>query len=328
VYSAMRDCYMALYLDKSHLKSHFRLAKCLNDLKWYQEAKDCISVFCKKFPDYAKTQPCENLVKDIDQALSNQKMSECDEKVKKMIKKSKKLRRVTRVMPADTDEESDEEEESEHDVDDDETDSASDKEEEDMSRDEPREDEAKLDADKRSNKRSSNQSGGKRPSRDSRKLKLLAREYNRLKKNANDFRLRYCGHCNVATDIKEANFVGDNFIAAGSDDGSFFIWDKTTTNVVRVLKGDESIVNCIQPHPFSCYLATSGIDPHIRIWSPKLSETKENDERIVTDIRSAAVNNQIQMNSHPFEFLFLNLTQNNSKTTRRRFDSSYLLNFF
>lgn len=91
---------------------------------------------------------------------------------------------------------------------------------------------------------------------------------------------------------------------------------------MRVLKGDESIVNCIQPHPYSCYLATSGIDPQIRVWSPRLGdlekqisgeheEEEEDDERIVTDINSASANNQIQMNSHPFEFLFLNLTQNN-----------------
>lgn len=55
---------------------------------------------------------------------------------------------------------------------------------------------------------------------------------------------------------------------AGSDDGSFFIWDRNTTNIVRVLRGDERIVNCLQPHPSTCLLATSGIDPVIRLWSP------------------------------------------------------------
>lgn len=59
------------------------------------------------------------------------------------------------------------------------------------------------------------------------------------------------------------------YIVAGSDDGSFFIWEKTTTNIVRVLRGDESIVNCLQPHPTSCLMATSGIDPVVRLWSPK-----------------------------------------------------------
>lgn len=102
-------------------------------------------------------------------------------------------------------------------------------------------------------------------------------------------------------------------------------------------------MNCIQPHPCSCYLATSGIDPLVRIWSPKIPDAEElknkrrkkldtkatksndsssheldddtesdEDNRVVHDIRSAEINNHMQMNSHPFEFLFLNLAQ--SKT--------------
>ena len=39
--------------------------------------------------------------------------------------------------------------------------------------------------------------------------KMLLKKYNKLKKDAFDFKLRYCGHCNVATDIKEANFLGE-----------------------------------------------------------------------------------------------------------------------
>ena len=58
------------------------------------------------------------------------------------------------------------------------------------------------------------------------------------------------------------------YILAGSDDGCFFIWDRNTGIVERVLRGDESIVNCLQPHPFTCMLASSGIDSVVRIWSP------------------------------------------------------------
>lgn len=112
-----------------------------------------------------------------------------------------------------------------------------------------------------------------------------------------------------------------------------------------MLKGDDSIVNCIQPHPNSCYLATSGIDPQVRIWTPRIPDADEisdrkhpkkkssllsstadseqitaNDEssshdlddensRVVRDIRAAEINNHMQMNSHPFEFLFLNFSQ-------------------
>lgn len=64
-------------------------------------------------------------------------------------------------------------------------------------------------------------------------------------------------------------FSNGQYIVAGSDDGSFFIWEKSTTNIVRVLRGDESIVNCLQPHPSYCLLATSGIDPVVRLWSPQ-----------------------------------------------------------
>ena len=59
------------------------------------------------------------------------------------------------------------------------------------------------------------------------------------------------------------------FIVAGSDDGSFFIWERSTSNIVRVLKGDNSIVNCLQPHPTTCVLATSGIDKVVRLWAPQ-----------------------------------------------------------
>lgn len=111
-----------------------------------------------------------------------------------------------------------------------------------------------------------------------------------------------------------------------------------------MLKGDESIVNCVQPHPNSCFLATSGIDSQVRIWSPRLPDVEElirkhkkkdssiesemnnpsissshdlddyesdEDNRVIHDIRAAEINNHMQMNSHPFEFLFLNLAQSN-----------------
>ena len=65
------------------------------------------------------------------------------------------------------------------------------------------------------------------------------------------------------------DFSNGQYIIAGSDDGSFFLWEKSTTNIVRVLRGDDSIVNCLQPHPSACILATSGIDPVVRLWSPR-----------------------------------------------------------
>lgn len=112
---------------------------------------------------------------------------------------------------------------------------------------------------------SSNDGGS--PSKVTKRNPGLSEYEKEYKLQAVDYEQRFCGHCNTTTDIKEANFFG-NFIVAGSDDGSFFIWDRETTNIVKIVKGDESIVNCLQPHPNSCCLATSGIESVVRIWCP------------------------------------------------------------
>lgn len=92
-----------------------------------------------------------------------------------------------------------------------------------------------------------------------------------LRARAFDYEDRFVGHCNTTTDIKEANYLGEegDFICTGSDDGMIFIWDRKTTNVLTALVGDFSIVNCVQPHPSACYLASSGIDPVVKLWSPR-----------------------------------------------------------
>lgn len=86
-----------------------------------------------------------------------------------------------------------------------------------------------------------------------------------------DMRQRYVGHCNTGTDIKQASFLGErgDFIASGSDDGRWFIWEKRTARLVKVLAGDDNVVNCVQCHPFDCCIATSGIDESIKLWSPR-----------------------------------------------------------
>ena len=38
---------------------------------------------------------------------------------------------------------------------------------------------------------------------------------------------------------------------------------------IQVLKADEDVVNCVQPHPTLPLLATSGIESVVRLWSPK-----------------------------------------------------------
>ncbi|XP_013417552.1 WD and tetratricopeptide repeats protein 1 isoform X2 [Lingula anatina] len=128
------------------------------------------------------------------------------------------------------------------------------------------------------------------------------------REEAYDYTQRFCGHCNTTTDIKEANYFGCNgqYIVAGSDDGSFFVWDKITTNMVRVLRGDDSIVNCLQPHPSFCMLATSGIDPVVRLWSPR-PEDRGKDDREVVNSEEAASANQRRMNTDPLEVMLMNM---------------------
>ncbi|XP_010675524.2 protein ALTERED SEED GERMINATION 2 [Beta vulgaris subsp. vulgaris] len=88
-----------------------------------------------------------------------------------------------------------------------------------------------------------------------------------------DMKQRYVGHCNVGTDIKQASFLGQNgdYIASGSDGGRWFIWEKKTGRLVKMLLGDKAVVNCVQCHPFDSVVATSGIDSTVKIWTPSAS---------------------------------------------------------
>ncbi|XP_052191448.1 protein ALTERED SEED GERMINATION 2 [Diospyros lotus] len=88
-----------------------------------------------------------------------------------------------------------------------------------------------------------------------------------------DMKQRYVGHCNMGTDIKQASFLGQlgEYIASGSDDGRWFIWEKKTGRLIKTLVGDEAVVNCVQCHPTDCVVATSGIDSTIKIWTPTAS---------------------------------------------------------
>ncbi|KAH3888973.1 hypothetical protein DPMN_013018 [Dreissena polymorpha] len=229
VYAAMRDCHSALRLDQNHLKAHFRLSKCLNELQWCSEAFECLKHFKSKFPDYASSKACEQLDKDIKAALFS--MTDHEEKSSStasdlFFPKSQPVSELEKIWRAE----------------------------------------------------------------------------------ANDYESRFCGHCNTTTDIKEANFFGSNgqYIVAGSDDGSFFIWEKNTTNIVRVLRGDESIVNCLQPHPSCCLLATSGIDHAVRLWTPQPEDGSKND-REVNNSDDAALANQKRMNADPLEVMLMNM---------------------
>jgi WD and tetratricopeptide repeats protein 1 len=88
-------------------------------------------------------------------------------------------------------------------------------------------------------------------------------------------------------------------LVSSSDDGNFFIWERPTNMVTEVLSADKSIVNCVQPHPFCCLVATSGIDHEIRLWSPQPEDASRS---LKADHVDLTVNeNQQRMQSDPFE---------------------------
>lgn len=139
--------------------------------------------------------------------------------------------------------------------------------------------------------------------------------------HVSDYKSRFCGHCNTHTDIKEAVFIGDrgNYVAAGSDDGNVFIWERSSGNLVRVLLGDSSIVNCIQWNPATPTMATSGIENVVRIWEPGSRERLEPEfdqtgmelesgpGRVVSDLVKVCKDNQHRMGVDPFEVMLMRM---------------------
>lgn len=124
-------------------------------------------------------------------------------------------------------------------------------------------------------------------------------------RNSRDYYQRFIGHCNTHTDIKEASFLGERaeYVAAGSDDGNIFIWNKMTGNLVRVLQGDESIVNCVQWHPCTALMATSGIESVVRLWQPQPAGS----DRVIEDRFKAGRTNQQRMKMDPFEIMLMRM---------------------
>eukprot|EP00923_Selenidium_pygospionis_P012014 GHVN01020486.1.p1 GENE.GHVN01020486.1~~GHVN01020486.1.p1 ORF type:complete len:1431 (+),score=217.95 GHVN01020486.1:66-4358(+) len=100
---------------------------------------------------------------------------------------------------------------------------------------------------------------------------------------------RFVGHSNIATDIKEAAFWGNNCVLSGSDDGTVFIWRRHDGELLNVLNGHMDSVNCVQVHPTETTLATSGIDNYVQLWRPGETEFEYNgsvEQKIRTNQRS------------------------------------------
>ncbi|XP_047160574.1 protein ALTERED SEED GERMINATION 2 [Vigna umbellata] len=88
-------------------------------------------------------------------------------------------------------------------------------------------------------------------------------------KNTNEPQV-YSGHRNAQT-IKGVNFFGpnDEYVLSGSDCGHIFIWKKKEAKLVRLMVGDQHVVNQLEAHPHIPILATCGIEKNVKIWAPQ-----------------------------------------------------------
>jgi len=268
-YAALRDCLLAMGLDPGHVKAHLRLAQCLMDLEWLAEADQCLENFKLRHPEFIKSKAFSHLLRDLNVAKDKIKPGKGKSKLRTLPSASSPV--LSQYSAADFLRTSDD-----------------------------GQDDTDMDTDDNEDSDSGHgRNGYFSPdlSRAEVELRMLARDYS----------TRYLGTCNTTTDIKEANFLcNDQYIMAGSDDGKFFIWNRETANIERVLIGDDHIVNCLQSNPFAPILATSGIDPVVRIWQP-MPENGDENERLVEDLEEVASSNQRRMNADPFETILLGM---------------------
>ncbi|RWW22981.1 hypothetical protein GW17_00012795 [Ensete ventricosum] len=83
----------------------------------------------------------------------------------------------------------------------------------------------------------------------------------------------YKGHRNRNT-VKGVSFFGPNceYVVSGSDCGRIFIWRKKDGELLRAMEGDKYVVNCIESHPYTTMIASSGMENDIKIWVPNTKE--------------------------------------------------------
>ncbi|XP_066150622.1 WD and tetratricopeptide repeats protein 1-like [Euwallacea fornicatus] len=132
---------------------------------------------------------------------------------------------------------------------------------------------------------------------------------NEKRLSARDYELRFMGHCNRNIHRMEANFLGEdgNFICGGSSDGIIFLWERKTQSIVNALAGDIQPVNCLQPHPSTCLLASSGKNSVVKLWSPMAEDGTENIH--MAEVLGAAVRlNQQLLLVNPVERLVRRFT--------------------
>lgn len=128
-------------------------------------------------------------------------------------------------------------------------------------------------------------------------------------------KMKFTGHRNARTMIKEATFWGQDYVMSGSDCGHVFTWNRRSGQLAMLFEADQHVVNCLQPHPTLPYLATSGIDYDIKLFTPMAMEDDEDqcrfDEELANNVRGFS-------NSRRFFIFFFNSSSFNDFPRFRR----------
>ncbi|GKV23960.1 hypothetical protein SLEP1_g33630 [Rubroshorea leprosula] len=113
----------------------------------------------------------------------------------------------------------------------------------------------------------------------------------------------YKGHRNFET-VKGVSFFGPRceYVVSGSDCGRIFIWRKKGGELIRVIEADKHVVNCIESHPHTTVLASSGIETDIKIWTPKAEERAPLPENIEQLSSEGDLKYQISISSWKYIF--------------------------
>ncbi|TNY21267.1 WD repeat-containing protein [Rhodotorula diobovata] len=93
----------------------------------------------------------------------------------------------------------------------------------------------------------------------------------------------YTGHANTQT-VKDVNWLTPNLVISGSDDGNTFIWDRETEEIRAIYKGDDDVVNVMQPHPRLPLVAISGIDSTPKLFGPTTDAEAAERANLVRDV--------------------------------------------
>lgn len=78
---------------------------------------------------------------------------------------------------------------------------------------------------------------------------------------------RYIGNCSSGCVIRPCfGGMDDSLILSGSEDSRVYVWNRVDANLIAILQGHTSLVNCVKWHPTRAMFASAGDDHSVRIW--------------------------------------------------------------